>query len=63
MGPFYPSGFPKEAFLEYYATCFCTTEINNSFYRLPEKKRSFGGETRFLKASSSRSRPHATSPT
>jgi uncharacterized protein YecE (DUF72 family) len=37
-GPFYPSGFPKEAFLEYYAACFCTTEINNSFYRLPEKK-------------------------
>ena len=37
-GPFYPSGCPKEAFLEYYAACFCTTEINNSFYRLPEKK-------------------------
>jgi uncharacterized protein YecE (DUF72 family) len=37
-GPFYPSGFPKDAFLEYYAACFCTTEINNSFYRLPEKK-------------------------
>jgi uncharacterized protein YecE (DUF72 family) len=37
-GPFYPSGFPKEGFLEYYADCFCTTEINNSFYRLPEKK-------------------------
>ena len=37
-GPFYPSGFPKEAFLKYYAACYCTTEINNFFYRLPEKK-------------------------
>jgi uncharacterized protein YecE (DUF72 family) len=38
VGPFYPSGFPKEAFLEYYAGYFGTAEVNNSFYRLPEKK-------------------------
>jgi uncharacterized protein YecE (DUF72 family) len=37
-GPFYPSSLPKEGILEYYAGCFGTTEINNSFYRLPEKK-------------------------
>jgi uncharacterized protein YecE (DUF72 family) len=37
-GPFYPSGLPGEAFLEYYAECFGTAEINNSFYRLPEKE-------------------------
>jgi uncharacterized protein YecE (DUF72 family) len=37
-GPFYPSGFPEEGFLEYYAGCFGTAEVNNSFYRLPEKE-------------------------
>jgi uncharacterized protein YecE (DUF72 family) len=37
-GPFYPSGLPEEAFLECYADRFGTAEINNSFYRLPEKK-------------------------
>jgi uncharacterized protein YecE (DUF72 family) len=37
-GPFYPSGLPDEDFLEYYAGCFGTAEINNSFYRLPEKE-------------------------
>jgi uncharacterized protein YecE (DUF72 family) len=37
-GPFYPPGLPDEAFLRYYAARFGTAEINNSFYRLPEKK-------------------------
>ena len=37
-GPFYPSGLPKDAFLDYYADHFGSAEINNSFYRLPEKK-------------------------
>jgi uncharacterized protein YecE (DUF72 family) len=37
-GPFYPTGLPDKSFLEYYASCFGTAEINNSFYRLPEQK-------------------------
>src|SRR5215211_6295706 len=37
-GPFYPSGLPEAALLEYYADRFGSAEINNSFYRLPEKK-------------------------
>jgi uncharacterized protein YecE (DUF72 family) len=37
-GPFYPSSLRKEAFLEYYAGSFGTAEVNNSFYRLPERE-------------------------
>jgi uncharacterized protein YecE (DUF72 family) len=37
-GPFYPPGLPDKAFLEYYADHFGTAEVNNSFYRLPEKE-------------------------
>ena len=37
-GPFYPPGLPDKAFLEHYADFFSTVEINNSFYRLPEKE-------------------------
>src|SRR5215217_2193905 len=37
-GPFYPENLSKGGFLEYYAGHFDTAEINNSFYRLPEKK-------------------------
>jgi len=37
-GWFYPSGLPGEALLEHYAGCFSSAEINNSFYRLPQKK-------------------------
>jgi uncharacterized protein YecE (DUF72 family) len=37
-GPFYPPRLPDKAFLEYYADHFGTAEINNSFYRLPEKE-------------------------
>ncbi len=38
VGAFYPQGPPHAAFLEYYARYFDSAEINNSFYRLPEKK-------------------------
>lgn len=38
IGTFYPEGLPKDAALEHYAGPFRTAEINNSFYRLPEKK-------------------------
>jgi uncharacterized protein YecE (DUF72 family) len=34
-GPFYPEAVPKKAWLAYYATQFCTAEINGSFYRTP----------------------------
>ena len=35
-GPFYPDDMPARAFLAFYAGRFDTTEINNSFYRLPK---------------------------
>jgi uncharacterized protein YecE (DUF72 family) len=37
-GPFYPEGFPEKDFLSYYSNHFNAVEINNSFYRLPDKK-------------------------
>jgi uncharacterized protein YecE (DUF72 family) len=37
-GPFYPSQLSNDALLDYYCGCFQTVEINNSFYRLPEKE-------------------------
>jgi uncharacterized protein YecE (DUF72 family) len=36
-GKFYPQDLPQKNWLEYYADTFDTVEINNSFYRLPEK--------------------------
>ena len=38
VGPFYPAGTKPADFFEYYKKFFSTLEINNSFYRLPEKK-------------------------
>ena len=38
VGPFYPPHISRKHFLTYYAERFHTVEINNSFYRLPEKK-------------------------
>ena len=37
-GDFYPAEVPKSRWFEYYAERFDTVEINNSFYRLPEKE-------------------------
>jgi uncharacterized protein YecE (DUF72 family) len=34
---FYPKDLPQSKWLQYYAQHFDTVEINNSFYRLPEK--------------------------
>jgi uncharacterized protein YecE (DUF72 family) len=34
----YPDGLAKSRWLEHYASCFGTTEVNNAFYRLPERK-------------------------
>jgi len=35
-GAFYPAAIPQTRWFEYYASCFDTVEINNTFYRLPE---------------------------
>ncbi len=37
-GLFYPRSLPDGGFLEYYAGYFGTAEINNSFYRLPQRE-------------------------
>jgi uncharacterized protein YecE (DUF72 family) len=36
-GPFYPSDLPQRAWLEHYTERFATVEVNNTFYRLPER--------------------------
>lgn len=36
-GPFYPSGLPAGEMLAYYASRLPTVEINNTFYRLPQR--------------------------
>lgn len=36
-GPFYPSGLDSAAWLHHYSEHLDTVEINNSFYRLPER--------------------------
>lgn len=38
-GPFYPENMKTEEFLSYYSDRFDTSEVNNSFYKLPEKER------------------------
>jgi uncharacterized protein YecE (DUF72 family) len=38
VGDFYPPRFPTDKMFSWYAREFHTVEINNSFYRLPEKK-------------------------
>jgi len=37
-GSFYPEKLPARKYLSYYAEHFCTTEINNTFYRMPTPK-------------------------
>ncbi len=37
-GTFYPADLPQARWFEFYASRFDTVEINNSFYRLPEKE-------------------------
>ena len=36
-GPFYPPGLPQRLWLEEYASHFEVVEVNNAFYRLPER--------------------------
>lgn len=37
IGPFYPKKLPTKDMLKYYSKFFSTTEINNSFYKLPDQ--------------------------
>jgi uncharacterized protein YecE (DUF72 family) len=37
-GVFYPAGMKPSNWLDHYGRCFDSVEINNSFYRLPEKR-------------------------
>lgn len=41
-GSFYPEDLPAKKYLSYYAERFRTTEINNTFYRLPTPKLTAG---------------------
>lgn len=34
---FYPAGLPQRCWLEHYAARFAAVEVNNAFYRLPER--------------------------
>src|SRR3954470_22476493 len=36
-GRFYPQDLPQRLWLEHYAAAFGTVEVNNAFYRLPER--------------------------
>jgi uncharacterized protein YecE (DUF72 family) len=36
-GPFYPQHLPQRLWLEHYTQHFPTVEVNNAFYRLPER--------------------------
>lgn len=36
-GRFYPQGLPQRLWLEHFAAGFATVEVNNAFYRLPER--------------------------
>jgi uncharacterized protein YecE (DUF72 family) len=36
-GRFYPAGLPQRLWLEFYAQRFVTVEVNNAFYRLPQR--------------------------
>jgi uncharacterized protein YecE (DUF72 family) len=36
-GPFYPPGLPQRLWLEEYVKHFDVVEVNNAFYRLPER--------------------------
>jgi uncharacterized protein YecE (DUF72 family) len=36
-GDFYPAGLPQRGWLAHYAAGFATVEVNNAFYRLPER--------------------------
>lgn len=38
LGDFYPERYPPDKMFSWYAREFHTVEINNSFYRLPDKK-------------------------
>jgi len=43
---FYPAGLPQRRWLEHYAEQFATVEVNNAFYRLPERDTFVGWRAR-----------------
>lgn len=43
---FYPDGLPQARWLEHFTTRFATVELNNSFYRLPERTTFVGWQER-----------------
>jgi uncharacterized protein YecE (DUF72 family) len=45
-GRFYPAGLAQSRWLEYYADAFATVEVNNAFYRLPERTTFAGWQRR-----------------
>ena len=61
-GPFYPETVRAKDQLAFYTSRFNSTEINNSFYRLPTAKAVRGWRRPRPRASSSPGRPRATSP-
>jgi len=38
LGTFYPDNLAEKEFLKYYSQYFCTVEVNNTFYHLPQNK-------------------------
>jgi uncharacterized protein YecE (DUF72 family) len=38
LGTFYPDNLPESEFLKYYLKYFCTVEVNNTFYHLPQEQ-------------------------
>ncbi len=38
LGPFYPKNLAKKDFLSFYSQKFLTAEINNTFYKVPQKQ-------------------------
>ncbi|HLL65226.1 MAG TPA: DUF72 domain-containing protein [Micromonosporaceae bacterium] len=45
-GRLYPAAMPQRSWLEHYAGAFATFEVNNAFYRLPERRTFLDWRTR-----------------
>ena len=54
-GRFYPAGLPQRRWLEHFAERFATVEVNNAFYRLPERS-TFEAVARRVRRTTSASR-------
>jgi uncharacterized protein YecE (DUF72 family) len=47
---FYPAKLPQRLWLEHFAERFATVEVNNAFYRLPERDSPAGAAPRTTSA-------------